>query len=117
MEMGRAVGLQLLKAEERNPLITSTFGTGQLIAHALDRKVNKIVLGVGGSATNDAGMGMAEALGFQFLSSKKEKLKPEGESLILVDEIIEHHLHPGLIAGAFTTIHDVDNQLYGKHGA
>ncbi len=117
IEMARASGLQLLKVEERNPLITSTFGTGQLIAHALDRKVNKIVLGVGGSATNDAGMGMAEALGFQFLSSKKEKLKPVGESLILVDEIIEHHLHPGLRACEFTAIHDVGNRLHGKQGA
>jgi glycerate kinase len=117
IEMAKASGLQLLKPEERNPLITSTFGTGQLIVHALDRKVNKIVLGVGGSATNDAGMGMAEALGFQFLSSKKEKLKPVGQNLIQVNAVTEVHIHPRLRDCEFTVLYDVQSPLYGKLGA
>ncbi len=117
IEMAKASGLQLLKQQERNPMITSSFGTGQLIGHALDRKVSKIVLGVGGSATNDAGMGMAEALGFRFLSSKKEKLKPVGRNLIQVEEMMEAHIHPRLRDCEFTVIHDVQNPLYGKRGA
>jgi glycerate kinase len=117
IEMAKASGLQLLKPNERNPLITSTFGTGQLIVDALDRKVNKIVLGVGGSATNDAGMGMAEALGFRFLSSKKEKLKPVGQNLIQVDTVAGVHTHPRLRDCEFTVLYDVQNPLYGKQGA
>ena len=117
IEMAKASGLQLLKPEDQNPMITSTFGTGQLIVHALDRKVDKIVLGVGGSATNDAGMGMAEALGFQFLSSTKEKLEPIGQNMIQVDVMREYRVHPRLRDCEFTVIYDVQNPLYGKQGA
>ncbi len=68
IEMAQASGLQLLRPEERNPLKTSTYGTGELIADAIKKGARKILLGIGGSATNDAGMGMAAALGWRILS-------------------------------------------------
>ena len=74
--------LQLLKKDERNPLINSTVGTGDLIRHALDTGVEQIIMGVGGSATNDGGMGMAHALGVVFYSASGDKLIPIGENMI-----------------------------------
>ena len=71
VEMANVSGLQLLKPEERNALLGTTYGTGQLIAAALDQGVQSIIMGVGGSATNDAGIGMAEALGAKFYDALK----------------------------------------------
>src|SRR4051812_8542055 len=65
IEMAKASGLELISKEKQNPLYTTTFGTGELIRHAIDRGVKKIILGIGGSATNDAGIGVAEALGYE----------------------------------------------------
>ncbi len=70
IEMAAASGLELLKNDERNVLNTSTFGTGELIKHALDRGCTEIIIGLGGSATNDGGTGMAQALGVRFLDEK-----------------------------------------------
>ena len=74
--MAAASGLELLGQGERNPWFTSTFGTGELILHALDRGCRKILLGIGGSATNDGGMGMAGALGVRFLDAKGNPVSP-----------------------------------------
>jgi glycerate kinase len=82
IEMASASGLALLSKEERNPLKTSTYGTGELIADAITRGVNKIILTIGGSATNDAGLGMAAALGVKFLNQENETLAPIGENLV-----------------------------------
>jgi glycerate kinase len=79
IEMAVASGLQLLKLDERNPLHTSTVGTGDLIADALKHGVKKIVLAIGGSATNDAGIGMATALGYTFYNNQNQELTPIGE--------------------------------------
>ena len=117
IEMAKASGLQLLSSEERNPLLTTTIGTGQLICNALDRGVNKIILGIGGSATIDAGMGMASALGFLFLSESKENLKPIGENMIHINSIQMDHPHSKLREVEFTVLCDVDNPLIGKQGA
>ena len=117
VEMAKASGLQLLSAGERNPTITTTYGTGQLIAAALSHHVKQIVLGIGGSATNDGGMGMAQALGFRFLSESNEPLKGTGENLIRVTEIDDSHKLRGLDAVRFTVIFDVNNPLYGERGA
>lgn len=117
LEMARASGLQLLKKEERNPLINSTVGTGDLIRHALDRGVEQIIMGVGGSATNDGGMGMAEALGVVFYSASGEMLKPTGENMIRVHSIDVSGIHPGLHKVKFTIFCDVDNPLHGIRGA
>lgn len=117
IEMASASGLQLLKPEERNPLNGSTFGTGQLIVSALDRGVASIVLGVGGSATNDGGIGMGEALGACFRDASGSKLKPIGYNLVNIDSIDLRGLHPRLEAVTITAICDVDNPLIGAQGA
>ncbi len=117
IEMAKISGLQLLKSEERNPMLTTTLGTGQLIKHAIEHGVKHIILGIGGSATNDAGIGMAEALGFSFMSSDNKKLKPVGENLLHIDTVDVSQIHPLLSQTQFTVLCDVDNPLFGKNGA
>jgi glycerate kinase len=117
LEMAKASGLQVLRKEERNPLINSTVGTGDLIRHALDRGVEQIIMGVGGSATNDGGMGMAESLGVVFYSASGEILTPMGENMSRVHTIDVSGVHPRLKAVKFTIFCDVDNPLHGIRGA
>ncbi len=74
IEMASASGIELLKQEERNPLRTTTYGTGQLIKDALDRGVSSLLIGIGGSATNDGGIGMLQALGVSFLDERGDEL-------------------------------------------
>ena len=82
IEMAAASGLALLSLEERNPRLTTTYGTGQLIRHALDRDVNEIIVGIGGSATNDGGAGMARALGYSFTDTEGRELPPGGQATL-----------------------------------
>jgi glycerate kinase len=96
IEMAAASGIELLKPSERNPWVTSTFGTGQLIGDALDRGCRKILLGIGGSATNDGGAGMAEALGVKFTDEKGRKLGPGGGMLGTLDGIHLEGIHPAI---------------------
>lgn len=117
IEMARASGLNLLTSNERNPLYTSSFGTGQLIRHALDQGVEEIVLAIGGSATNDAGLGMAAALGYQFEDEAGQTLSPTGEQLIRLHKINIQNVHPGIVSTRFIVLCDVDNPLFGKQGA
>ncbi len=117
IEMAKASGLQLLKKENRNPLFTTTIGTGELIKNALDRGVKKILLGIGGSGTNDAGIGMASALGFDFFDSNKELLKPIGENLVRLQSIGTNHIDPRIKEVEFAALCDVDNPLFGPKGA
>ncbi len=117
IEMAQASGLQLLRTEERNPLKTSTFGTGELIADAIKKGACKILLGIGGSATNDAGMGMAAALGWRFLSKNGEELRPAGESLEAVDKIIAPSEGVASTKVEVEVICDVTNPLFGHEGA
>lgn len=117
LEMASVSGLQLLAAGERNPLHTTTYGTGQLIAMALDRGVKNIFMGVGGSATNDGGMGMAAALGVVFRSAEGDVLAGKGENLSRVYSIDATALHPRLRNVSFTIFCDVDNPLHGPQGA
>lgn len=117
IEMSRASGLALLAPTERNPRLTSTFGTGQLIRHAMVQGARKVFLFVGGSATNDAGVGMAHALGYRFLDEKGHELRPVGESLGLIDRIDTAQVDPLLKQAAFEVVCDVRNLLCGKEGA
>ena len=117
VEMSAASGLPLLKSDERNPLKTSTYGTGQLICDALDRGCRKILVGIGGSATNDAGMGMLQALGFRFLDAQGNQLQPVGENLQLVSSIDSTGRHPYLDKTEFVVACDVKAPLYGRNGA
>jgi glycerate kinase len=117
IEMAKASGLQLLEPAKRNPMLTTTYGTGELIAAALDRGVEEIILGVGGSATNDGGVGMASALGFSFLSVSGDRIEPTGQELIHIKNVKESNLHPRLRQVKFTLICDVNNALIGSNGA
>lgn len=117
IEMAKASGLQLLKPEDRNPLLTTTLGTGELIKDALDNGVKKILMGIGGSATNDAGIGMAQALGFEFYDSNNNSLKPIGENLVHLNSIRLDNIHPRIKEVEFAGLCDVDNPLFGAKGA
>ncbi len=117
VEMARASGIELLKKSERNALKTSTFGTGELIFDAIKKGAKKIVLTVGGSATNDGGIGMASALGYQFLDENNNPLKPIGENLIKIESIDKSLINNNLQNIKFTVATDVTNPFYGKNGA
>jgi glycerate kinase len=117
IEMAVASGLYLLKAEERNCLYTTTYGTGELILEAIHRGVRKIILGIGGSATNDCGMGMAAALGYRFLDKDDKQLEPVGENLQYVTKVDDSGLKFNHEALEVNIACDVDNPLYGENGA
>ncbi|HEV7382752.1 MAG TPA: glycerate kinase, partial [Dyadobacter sp.] len=96
---------------------TSTYGTGQLVRLAVERGVSKIILGIGGSATNDCGTGMAAALGYVFFDKKGKVLQPAGGNLHLVEHIDSTGVMPQLRHVTITVACDVTNPLYGEHGA
>ncbi|MCB0550098.1 MAG: glycerate kinase [Phaeodactylibacter sp.] len=117
IEMAAASGLPLLKPEERSALRTTTFGTGELLLDAIQRGATKILLGIGGSATNDAGMGMAAALGYRFFDEKGERLPATGENLAKASTIDNSHLLADLEGVEVEVLCDVDNPLFGEKGA
>ncbi len=117
IEMAEASGIRLLKAEELNPLHTSTFGTGELIKDAIKKGAEHIILGIGGSSTNDAGMGMARALGYRFLDKNGETLDGCGKDLNRLKTIDNSEVVAGLSNVKFEIACDVDNPLFGKNGA
>lgn len=117
IEMARASGIELLTQNERNCLLTNTFGTGELIKDALEKGANEIILTVGGSATNDGGIGMASALGFEFLDKNGATLEPIGKNLREIFTINSNHKHPKLSQIKFTVATDVTNPFYGENGA
>ena len=117
IELAIASGITLLQPEELNPLSTSTLGTGVLVHHAIQNGSKEIFLFLGGSATNDAGMGIAHALGYRFLDKKGDTLSPIGANLIHVDRIDGSHLITGIEQIQFTLLCDVNNPLFGKNGA
>ena len=117
LEMAATSGLPLLPPELRNPLYTTTYGTGEVIIDALNKGCRQFILGIGGSATNDAGIGMLSALGFRFLNKRGEEVKPCGKSLIRIEQIDESHVDGRLKDCHFTIICDVNNPFYGMDGA
>lgn len=118
IEMAQASGLSLLKTKERDCLKTSTYGTGEIIKDALTRKgIRKIVLGLGGSATNDAGIGMAAALGYRFLDHTGAVVKPIGENLERIASIDNTNVTDRLKNVEVLVACDVENPLYGPEGA
>ena len=117
MEMSSASGLPLLKPEERDPMKASTYGTGQMIADALDRGCRRFLIGIGGSATNDAGMGMLEALGCRFLDHDGNALSGCGESMSRVLTIDWSNLRPDVGESEFIVACDVDSPFHGPEGA
>ncbi len=117
IEMASASGLYRLDPNERNPLFTSTFGTGQLIVDALNNGCRRVIIGIGGSATNDGGAGMAEALGAVLLGREGNPLSPGGRYLSGLHKISLENMHPGIPQTEFIAACDVDNPLCGPEGA
>ncbi len=117
IEMAAASGLQLIGTEERNPWITTTFGTGELIRAALDHGCRTILLGIGGSATNDGGTGMAEALGARFLDAGGNPVAPGGGALGGISRIDVSGLDRRIINTRVLVACDVTNPLTGPEGA
>ncbi len=114
IEMADASGIKLMKGHELNPLETSSYGTGELIAAAIEKGCTEILLGVGGSATVDGGSGMMQALGFQFFDVKGNSVDAKGENLIKINSVKKPVLSSDI---TFRIITDVDNPLLGKEGA
>jgi glycerate 2-kinase len=117
IEMASASGIHLVKKEQRNPLITTTYGTGELINHALDLGVTRIIMGIGGSATNDGGIGMLQALGVSLLDEAGNELPFGGGSLSQLHTINMDGLDPRLHSVKLDVACDVTNPLIGKTGA
>ncbi len=117
LEMASASGLTLVPPEKRNPLRTTSFGTGELILRALDRGFSEIAIAIGGSATNDGGMGCARALGVRFLNRNGMDLEGRGEDLEAVCSIDTSGLDPRVKKTRITVMSDVTNPLCGKNGA
>lgn len=117
LEMAAASGITLVPKSELNPMKASTYGTGQMVLDAVSKGAKEIYMGIGGSATNDGGMGLACALGIKFLDGDGNELPPEAESLGKVVHIVTDHLDSRIKDVKFTILCDVDNPLCGPHGA
>lgn len=117
IEMATASGIQLIKREQRNPLITTTYGTGQLIKAALDKKIKHIIIGIGGSATNDGGAGMIQALGGKLLDKEGKEISFGGGSLNNLENIDLSNLDCRLKDVTIEVACDVTNPLIGEKGA
>ncbi len=117
IEMAAASGLDLVPPEKRNPLLTTTYGTGELIRDALGKGCRKFIIGIGGSATNDGGAGMAQALGINLLNAKGEAIAPGGAALIDLEAIDITTIDPRLTDCDILLACDVTNPLCGPEGA
>lgn len=117
IETAAASGLPMVPADKRNPLNTTTFGTGELIRDALEHGYQKIAIAIGGSATNDGGMGAMAALGIRFLDKDQKVLTGFGKDLGKVADIDMTGLHPAAKTAEFTVMCDVTNPLTGPDGA
>ena len=117
IEMAEAAGLRLLAPDERSPLHTTTRGVGELIRSALDVGCRRMIIGLGGSATNDGGMGILEALGVVFYDARDQRLSASGEAMCRVRRVDTRGLDPRLEGVEIIIASDVDNPLFGKRGA
>ena len=117
IEMAAASGLPMVPMEKRNPLYTTSYGTGELIRHALDQGFTDISIAIGGSATNDGGMGCARALGIRFLDQDHQELEGRGEDLEKVCTIDVSGLDSRIANARITVMCDVTNPLCGENGA
>ncbi|WP_318447834.1 glycerate kinase [Photobacterium leiognathi] len=117
IEMAAASGLHLVSLELRNPMLTTSFGTGELILAALDKGVEHIIVGIGGSATNDGGIGIAQALGVRFLDKNNKQISYGGGVLDRLHHIDISNIDPRLVSVKLEVACDVDNPLCGEKGA
>lgn len=117
IEMAQASGLMLVEPRYRNPLTTTTYGTGELIKAALDKGVSTVIIGIGGSATVDGGIGMAQALGVKFTDKYGNNIEPTGRGLTKIDKISTENMDKRIKNVNFIIASDVENILTGKKGA
>jgi len=117
MEMSQASGITLVSPEERNPLKTGSYGVGEMILDAYHKGCRRFLIGIGGSATNDGGIGMLSALGFRFSKENGEEISPIGEGLKDLAGIENASVPEGLLQCSFQIACDVENPLYGENGA
>ena len=116
IEMAEAAGLPLVPPELRNPSVTTTYGVGELIKHAVERGCRSFIVGIGGSATNDGGAGMLSALGFSFLDKNGDAIAPGAAGLEDLCKIGTENAIPELSECSFRVACDVKNPLLGEHG-
>lgn len=117
IEMATISGLPLISEKQRNPMKTTTYGTGELIKDALEKGCTEFIIGIGGSATNDAGTGMLQALGFQFMDKEGSPLGQGGEILSQIASVDTSKVNPLLKNAHFIVACDVKSPFYGKEGA
>ena len=117
IEISRASGLTLLREDERNPMITTTFGTGELILHALDFGCRNFIIGLGGTATNDGGIGLLRALGVRFLDDNNVEVELNGVGLNSIRDIDISEIDERIKESTFTIATDVENVMTGTKGA
>ena len=117
VEMAKSSGLTLLNDEERNPFKTTTFGLGETVKDALDKGIRSFIIGIGGSATNDGGIGMLSALGMKFYDRDNNLLSPIGSSLNLITTMDDSAFDKRIKESKFLIASDVDNPLIGPNGA
>ena len=117
IEMSAAAGITLVPDEKKNPLFTTTYGVGEMIWDAIEKGCRKFVVGIGGSATNDGGIGMLQALGYDFLNSKGNAVPYGAKGLEDLAEIRKEHVLPELAQCEFKVACDVTNPLCGPLGA
>ena len=117
IEMAEASGITLVDDKNRNPLKYSTYGTGELIKDALNNNIKEILIGIGGSATNDCGIGMANALGYKFLDKNNNELEAIAENMIKVANIDDSNVDKRIFDIKLSVACDVKNPLYGENGA
>ncbi|MDO6994793.1 glycerate kinase [Brachyspira innocens] len=117
IEMAAASGITLVDDKDRNPLKYSTYGTGELIKDALNNNIKEILIGIGGSATNDCGIGMANALGYRFLDKDNNELEAIAENMIKVEHIDDSNADRRIFDIKISAACDVTNPLYGENGA
>ncbi len=117
MEMASASGITLISSAEKNPLFATSRGTGEMILHALERGYRNFIIGIGGSATNDGGLGMLKALGWTFLDADGNDVGEGAQALSKIASIHADHVHPALSFCTFQIACDVTNPLCGPNGA
>lgn len=116
IEMSAAAGIALISRDERNPLITTTFGVGEMICDAIKKGCRHFIVGIGGSATNDGGIGMLQALGYGFLDANGNQVSPNASGLAKITQITDTCVIPELKECTFRIACDVTNPLCGSNG-
>lgn len=117
MEMASAAGITLIPENKKNPLLATTYGVGEMIRHAIGKGCRNFIIGIGGSATNDGGIGMLKALGYSFLDENGQDIGEGGQALSKVMSIDASHICPELSECNFQVACDVNNPLCGSNGA